>query len=45
MKAGKKEEAENIKSQVQKINEELVENEKLEEKICRRNKISNDENS
>ena len=34
MKAGKKEEAENIKSQVQKINEELVENEKLEEKYA-----------
>ena len=33
MKDGKKEEAENIKSQVQKINEELVENEKLEEKF------------
>lgn len=31
MKEGKKEEAENIKSKVQEINNELLENEKLEE--------------
>ncbi|MBQ9297419.1 MAG: serine--tRNA ligase [Clostridia bacterium] len=34
MKEGKKDEAESIKAQVQKINEELVENEKLEEQYA-----------
>ncbi len=34
MKQGKKDEAETIKSKVQKINEELVENEKLEEQYA-----------
>ena len=34
MKQGKKEEAEEIKTKVQKINEELVENEKLEEQYA-----------
>ena len=34
MKEGKRDEAEEIKSKVQKINEELVENEKLEEQYA-----------
>ena len=34
MKQGKKEEAENIKAKVQAINDELVENEKLEENLA-----------
>ena len=39
MREGKKEEAESIKFQVQKINEELQENEKLEEKYAEEIKI------